>query len=197
VSEFGIAIQHVNRKGQTYYLHHRRSKTGVSHYHFSTKAKGGNLVEALPEEYEIYESVPGQVFLRRKKPRMISDIELAVLRHVLDRQLQRPIYKLEEQDAAVIVYLAEVHLGFEGDPLWGLLSPSSEDFRRRRTASANYTAMMRFVLSDSDARLFAVERYCFRGSVDRWIHLAGPDRLAALGERFLPHLGHDSFYELM
>jgi len=94
---FGIAIQHTNRKGQTYYLHQRRSKTGALLYHFAMKT--GGAVEGIPEGYEIHENVQGQVFLRRKMAKQISDEELAVLRQVLDRQPHRPIYQLEEKDA--------------------------------------------------------------------------------------------------
>jgi len=71
-----------------------------------------------------------------------------------------------------------------------------EERRRRIAARANYTAMMRFTLTGSNPRRFGLERYCFRGSVERWIYLAGPDRLTTLAEKYLPHLGRDSFFEL-
>ena len=51
-------------------------------------------------------------------------------------------------------------------------------------------------LQDETARLFLPERYCFRGSVDRWIPIGGPDKIEKLAAKFLPHLGRESFYEL-
>ena len=55
---------------------------------------------------------------------------------------------------------------------------------------------MRFELLDAEQRLFHVERWCFRSSHDGWIHLAGPASLSDLVERYVEHLGEESFYEL-
>ena len=68
-------IEHTNRKGQTYYLHVGKTKTGKPKYQFSKKSTG-DLVNEIPEGYEIYEHpVNGQVFLRKKLPRLITDLE--------------------------------------------------------------------------------------------------------------------------
>jgi hypothetical protein len=42
-------------------------------------------------------------------------------------------------------------------------------------ADQHYTAMLRFSLDDKEKRQFIAERYCFRGSIDDWIYLSGPD----------------------
>jgi hypothetical protein len=56
---------------------------------------------------------------------------------------------------------------------------------------------MRFALADEEKRLFTVERYCFRGSIDDWIPLMSePASLHDLTGRHVPHLGEDSFYDL-
>ena len=59
---------------------------------------------------------------------------------------------------------------------------------------------MRFTLIDEDERTFRCQRWCFRGSIDGWIDLwmsGGSGPLADLVERYLPHIGKESFYELM
>ena len=61
---------------------------------------------------------------------------------------------------------------------------------------ASATPVMRFVLQDEARRLFAPERYCFRGSVEDWISIGEPDQLGKLASRFLKHLGKDSIYDL-
>ena len=61
---------------------------------------------------------------------------------------------------------------------------------------ASYMAMLRFTLIDRKTRVFVAERFCFRGSVDDWIPIAGPGTLAAHVRRFVKHLGRESFYEL-
>ena len=62
--------------------------------------------------------------------------------------------------------------------------------------SLSYTPMMQFALVDQEKRLFAVKRYCFRGSVDDWIPISAVDSLKKQVRAYVKHLGQDSFYEL-
>ncbi len=50
--------------------------------------------------------------------------------------------------------------------------------------------------ADRETRAFATERFCFRGSVDDWIHIGGPGPLAEQVEKYVKHLGRESMYEL-
>jgi len=59
-----------------------------------------------------------------------------------------------------------------------------------------FRPMLRFILIDEENRKFVAERYCFRGSIDDWIEIGGPDSLEKLVKRFVKHLGQDSFYDL-
>ena len=60
--------------------------------------------------------------------------------------------------------------------------------------------VMRFTLVDETSRSFRVQRWCFRGSIDRWIDLwesGSAGKLSDLVKRFCPHIGQESFFELM
>ena len=59
-----MPVTYVNRYLDTYYLHVGRTKTGKPKYWFSTKADG-DLVEAIPEGYEVYENPDAQVYLQK------------------------------------------------------------------------------------------------------------------------------------
>ena len=63
-----------------------------------------------------------------------------------------------------------------------------------------YQKMLRFTLDDKKDRVFRVERWCFIGSIDRWIDLwesGSAGKLSDLVKRFCPHIGQESFFELM
>ncbi len=60
-----------------------------------------------------------------------------------------------------------------------------------------YLPHMRFTLVDEKRRRFNVDRWCFRGSIDNWFPLHGSGDLATMIKKFVPHLGQDSFFELM
>jgi len=74
-----MQVTYRNRRGKTYYLHEGRTKTGKPKYHFSLK-NNGELVDELPDGYEIYEHPgTGGVFLRKKLPQLILNIEKDVI----------------------------------------------------------------------------------------------------------------------
>jgi hypothetical protein len=60
-----------------------------------------------------------------------------------------------------------------------------------------YSPLMRFTLTDPDERLFCLERWCFLGSIDNWFPLTGPTPLSILIEKYVKHLGQETFYELV
>ena len=61
-----MPVKHVNRKRQTYFLHEGKTKTGKPKYFFS-KDSEGNLLDAVPDGYEIYENPNAQVFCGRRR----------------------------------------------------------------------------------------------------------------------------------
>jgi hypothetical protein len=63
--------------------------------------------------------------------------------------------------------------------------------------NSNYSPLFRFTLVDENERVFGAERWCFRGSIDDWIHIPGRKPLEAIARKYLPHFGEESFYELM
>jgi hypothetical protein len=56
---------------------------------------------------------------------------------------------------------------------------------------------LRFTLEDPEKRIFSAERGCYRGSIDGWIRTHHAGSIADLVESLVPHLGRESFYELM
>jgi hypothetical protein len=56
--------------------------------------------------------------------------------------------------------------------------------------------MLVFQLVDGTRRTFQTLRYCFLGSVDDWIEIGKPGKLATLVKRYVKHLGQDSYVEL-
>lgn len=65
-----MQIEYINRKGQRYYLHVGKTKTGKPKYHFAMSA-GDSLAEAIPDGFEIYENPNAQVYLRKALPKLI------------------------------------------------------------------------------------------------------------------------------
>lgn len=188
-----MSVKHTDRRNRTWHLHEKATTTGKRTYFFSMDT-GGQVVEALPEGYEVYENPNAQVFLRKRTAPVILPEELALVETALARHGEAWQYQSEVKKSALIVHEASDMEGL--DNLFG-------EFRGRRMSadekrmSAHYTPMMRFTLTDKETRAFTVERYCFRGRIDGWLFLDGPGALAPLVRKYVKHLGRESFFELI
>ncbi len=191
-----LGVEYTNRKGKTYYLHVGTTKRGNSRYHFSTTASG-DLAKSIPEGYEIYENPNAQVFLRKIQPKEILDDEMAILEKELRGHAKPTKYIIDTRGKVITIFWTNQtgsKTGAEISSLFGLAR--MEDFYQR---NAYFTPIFRFTLVDPQKRLFIAERFCFRGSIDDWMHLfgGGPDSLQTLVKRYVEHLGEESFYELL
>lgn len=189
-----MGIQHKARTGKTYYLHIGQGKSGKPNYFFSTEPEGP-LVNSVPEGFEIYENIGGQVFLRRKTAKLITEEELGLVKEALKRYAEEWRYKVEVKKTAVIIYEASDNSAM----LERIALPwiSKATIKQSAIQSANYTAVMRFVLDDPEKRLFLAERFCFRGSVDDWIDIGdSAQTLPVVLKKFIKHLGKESIFDL-
>ncbi len=186
-----MPVTHVNRKQDTYYLHAGKTKTGKPKYWFSTKAEG-DLVDAIPRGYEVYENPDAQVFLRKIVPQLVSPDEATVVKHGLERYAPGQSCLVDVQGDEIVVHHAErIALNLER---FGIALTELPTFNQR------YMKVMRFRLVDKKDRTFRVQRWCFRGSIDRWIDLyksRSEGKLSDLVKQFCPHIGQESFFELM
>lgn len=190
-----MAIEYTNRRRKTYYLHQGTTKTGKPKYFFSLKAEG-QLVDSMPDGYEIYENPNGQVFLQKIQPQIISKEELEIVKKGIKNLSAVDYYQVESKKDIIIVHIADQdtkHFQQMADMGSIIRKLTSDEVAR---FSASYTPMMRFILVDRAERKFQPQRYCFRGSIDDWIDIGGQDSLENLVQKFVPHLGRESYYEL-
>jgi hypothetical protein len=105
---------------------------------------------------------------------------------------------VETKKDAIVIYLPHKDADSVIESLRPLL-PEGKSFPPtfKVERRLEYTPMMQFVLRDEKRRLFSVDRWCFRGSIDNWFPLAGAGNLPQLVEKYTRHLGKESFFELM
>jgi hypothetical protein len=191
-----MAIEHINRKGRKYYLHESKTKTGKPKYFFSMKSEG-NLIDIIPAGYEIYENPNAQVFLRKPPRQIITPEEIEIVREGVRKYSEVEYFLVDVKDKHIIVYLCDQNV----EVLTELTSYTfGKNFDQTKAAIArclNYSPMMQFVLSNAETREFTVERWCFLGAIDDWISLDHSKNLLELVKTYAPHLGKESFYDLI
>ncbi len=198
-----MAIQHKNRFGDVYFLQAGKTKTGKPKYYFGKK-ETGQPVETIPAGFEIRENPEsGQVTLRRIRPTEISPLEKRMLSDGMRDCAKLKYFIVDVDNNSLVVYLPGTQeqdaqdIVREISGLAGNVFAIANTFAKELVSRSRYSPMMRFTLTDPDERLFCVERWCFRGSIDDWFPLAGPAPLPTLIEKYVQHLGRESFYELM
>lgn len=101
-----MPISHTNRKGDTYHLHQGTTKTGKPKYYFAKK-EPDTPVDTIPEGYEIYENPNGQVFLRRVRPKLITDAEVAIVEQGIANYTQVVYHRVDVKGKAILIYLCD------------------------------------------------------------------------------------------
>lgn len=192
-----MPITYVNAKEKTYYLHQGTTKTGKPRYYFSTK-HDGTLAETLPEGYEVYENPNAQVFLRRIAPQVIRDEEKQIVAKGMQKFSDAPHFKIDVKGKFITIYTASQ----DAEALDSLFRSFHTSERKKAETMAwlaqrlHYSPVMQFELIDEDKRLFATQRYCFRGAIDDWIYIGKSGELQLLVRRHVKHINKESFFGL-
>jgi hypothetical protein len=195
-----MGIEHVNRKGDRYFLQATVGRDGQLRYSFTRKLTGAAVAE-IPEGYRVHESPEdAQVFLRKAKPPAILSLEEQLVVSAVrgEAGLEHCIVKVK--GTSIVVYLPDMN---PDEALRMLCDHATVPAAKARAMvddlirRSNYSRTMRFKLCNSKLRLFNCERWCFLGSVDDWYFLAGAAPLSELVEEYVRHLGKDSFFDLM
>jgi hypothetical protein len=200
-----MAIQFTNRIGKQYYLREGKTKTGKPRYFFSAQQQGkGQVVDQIPAGYEIYEHPENaQVFLRKIRSQLITDLEKQLVEKAVKALRRSKRYILDRKDGYITIYESSADVEnvkrIFSDSLkyTPLRSGIMVDDAINMIVGGHYTAMLRFHLANKEQRTFTVERFCFRGAIDDWIYLDGPENLKTLIDMHVELLGTDDFYDAL
>lgn len=190
-----MAIQYTNRQGKTYYLHQGVTKKGNPKYYFSMKSEG-DLVDEIPAGFEIYENPNAQVFLRRTRPKIITDEEMAIVEQGMRQFSSERHYQIDVKKNVIIVFTPNQDVDAFMGRLGKLFQARGLDAASEVAKFTTYSPILQFVLINQEKRTFLTRRYCFLGSIDDWIDIGRPDTLPKLVKEYVKHLGQDSYYEL-
>ncbi|UCE06051.1 MAG: hypothetical protein JSW07_21090, partial [bacterium] len=172
-----MPVHYINRKGQTYYLHHKETKTGRQNYFFSM-SKEGKLVEEIPKGYEIYENPNSRVFLRKIKPKIIKDSEKSIVENGLKKFSDLKFYVVDIKGNTISIFTPDQDIdGLIEIMKSGSILPVKSNIEQVLGNVATYSPSMQFVLIDEEKRIFITKRFCYLGSVDDWIEIGEPDKL--------------------
>jgi hypothetical protein len=106
--------------------------------------------------------------------------------------------KIDGKGKALLIYTAVQEIDALAD-LFKDLYPdptANVELMTNLRKAVHYSPMLVFQLVDVQRRTLQTQRYCFLGSVDDWIEIGQPGKVATLVKRYVKHLGQDSYVEL-
>ncbi len=198
-----MAMEYVNRRGDCYFVMQGKTKTGKPKFWCTKRAGGaGVAVERLPNGLEIHERPEdGLVSVRKIRPSRVQRFEQEFLARRAG-ELAHAATIVEIEKDALVVYAtdgsAADRVGLLDALVGGMSAANRQDHLDWIIRHATYSPMLRFSLRDENERLYEVERWCYLGSIDRWVSLHAPRMpLDSAASAYLPHVGEESFFELM
>ena len=133
--------------------------------------------------------------VRKKQRSGIHDFELEVVRDRVATEAQNVIARVVIQGRSLVIYESPNigHFDSISKRMGGLPNFAIREMQ----STSQMSPAFRFKLIEMQERVFEAQRFCFRGSVDDWVSLHHEGPLDELCQRYLKHLGKESFYELM
>ena len=187
-------MKHINRRGDTFYAFEGVTKTGKPKYFASKKSSsdGGQPMDAMPHGFEFFENpANATVVIRRIKESDIMASELELLSELAVRHCDCPCQVVIEGNSLVVYSAPSPNADLQR--LITMFGASVTELSQ----SANFSPELKFDLVDQERRTFFASRYLCRSFMDGWKKLIQKNgKLSELAKKLLPHLGHESFYEL-
>jgi hypothetical protein len=210
LKEEAMPVTYTGRKGLTYTLCQGTTKTGKPHYYFAREPKV-QVLDQVPDEYAISESVNGIVSLVKDRPSQLHASETAAIEAQLHKHPKSRNYRLGVKSDRMEIYELVVP-----DPQTliaalrreSALSPGTphcnhavgasvaEQLQAERDRYGQFTPVLRIILADPGRRTFRAERMCWLGSIDDWIDIEPHVPFEKVVRVLIPKLGTDAFFEL-
>jgi hypothetical protein len=196
-----MSLEYTNRRGQRYFVFCGQTKSGKPKYYCSQRASTAGLpVEQLPEGYELHERpADAIVSVRKVRPSRIQPFERDQLtRWACELAAVPTVIDLDGDQ--LVVYASDTSLDSARKMISMLTGRPSSDLAREQDwimQSASFSPMFCFTLQDEDARLYSIQRWCYRGGSEHWTLLSTHMPLEAAARHYLPHGGRESFFDLI
>lgn len=181
---------HISRDGKAYYLRCSLTKSGIKKYIFST-TNSKDCITAIPDGYEIYEPPNGNIFLRRIIKEPLAQEEMLIIHDIMAKHCKGAQYILDVKKNGMGIYVDEKYGNSKNSLELAYLSINVSGYRK-----IIYDPCFRISKDDSNNE-YIIERFCFLGKVNDWMYIEKGKNLKKLCEKYIPHIGKESFFEIM
>jgi len=181
-------LEYKDKWENSFYVKAIITKTGKTTY-VITKKLSKDCVSELPERFEVKEiPTSGQFVVRKKLPTQFTYTDVQIIEKELEKNKATNQFKIDIRGKVLSIFIKEnVELsGFDIKIPQGLL-----------LKLRGFEELMRVRIETSgNNHNYFFERYNFRGSYDDWMPIGSGKNLQDLAQKFIIHLGHESYFEI-
>lgn len=152
-----MPLEHVNRRGDRYFVLQGKTKTGKPKY-YASKKNSGTPVEELPPGLEIFEHAESAlVSIRKRKPSRILPQQRELICHRIRDLTDLQFFRVDIDGDDLIVYIPDrdpnlVTAAFAR--IFGESESSLSHIRDWTSGNVRYVAELKFTLTDPTRELF-------------------------------------------
>jgi len=186
-----------NSRGKSYFIKSKKTKKGNTTY-YVTKKEDETCLDEIPTGYEVFEKYDsGLMFIRKKKSSLFSLREINAIKKGLEKNKSIIDYRINLHGGELAIYTAEKEINDTSfESLKDLFYTQSQKSHYKSIWKRFEERMQIKIVQDKSGKYFEVKRYCYRGSVDDWITIGVESDIGVVGDKYLTHIGKDSYYEL-
>lgn len=192
-----MPYSYTNRKGKAHYFRAVETKTGKYRYYVTSSKDYPDLIESIPEGFEVAElPEDARVVLRKEKKKLITTEEKNTLQEIIEEASAIKDFFIFAQDNCLYIYHSAFN--YEGG--------QDHNLSREEAKAAwgqgiekwmRFFCSLRFLLIDKEKRLFQAEREVVLGfSRSEFFTIGEPGPLEEVAKEFGQHLGRESFYRI-
>ena len=189
-----MTVKYTNQQNQLYHLHKKLTKRGNFRYYFSKDDKI-NLVEKIPDSYEIYENPKGQVFLRKKNKNFISKEDIKLVEKILLEHTDFEHFYINSLRNNIILYLPDLNL----DDLSGTLNITliGDEIKLNQFSPDNLTySPFIQIIQDKDKKSYILEKIDTDNHLGKWNYIDESDSINSLIMSNLKHFSNNTYSKL-
>ena len=189
-----MTVKYTNQSGQTYYLHKKLTKRGNFRYYFA-KDDSVNLVDKIPDSYEIYENPKGQVFLRKKNKSFIREEDVKLVEKLIAENTDLEHFYLNCQNNTIILYLPDIDV----DDISGMLNITMEgnEIKLNQFSPGNLTYSPYIqIIYNNETKTYSLEKIDPEDQLKRWFNINNNNDLEELIQSNIKHFSNKTYSKL-
>lgn len=193
-----MPLTYTNRCGKIHYFRAAKTAKGGTRYYITKSDKFPDLIDTIPEGFEIKEDpYEGQVIIRKIVPCLVTKEEIEYVKYAVESLSDLKDIIIQGEDNAIVVWHSQFNsIGGQEDNL--TIEEAIEFYGEFVNNWKRFHDNFKFVLIDAEKRLFQAERKVYLSLFGGGGYAPlkkGKGTLQKLAQQFCPHMGRATYFD--